>query len=185
MRSKWGGLSFVAVVLAAVAVVSFGRMAWADEKPSAASAGSGEAAAVSDEMAAKFNKAADAALREMNAQAESHKMRGAAVVAFIPGDKTVGWISRMRVAGAFVLAQSNVLGVAYTKAAEMADTLQNSGGGLRKPYQGEYGYKGGVIEKHGDGYLLAVFSGGKAEDDVAAAQAGLKELVKSLDASGK
>jgi len=81
-----------------------------------------------------------------------------------------------------VLGKSNVLGVAYTKAAEMADTLQNSGGGLRPPYKGEFGFKGGVIQKTSSGYLLAVFSGGKSEDDVAVAQAGLAKLVKELGA---
>ena len=109
-------------------------------------------------------------------------MSGAAVVAYIPGDKTTGWISRMQVVGSFVLGKQNVLGVAYTKAAEMADTLQNSGGGSRPPYKGEFGYKGGVIQKTASGYLLAVFSGGKSEDDVAVAQAGLAKLAKELGA---
>ena len=131
---------------------------------------------------AGFSRAAATALNEMKAQAETRKMSGAAVVAYIPGDKTTGWISRMQVVGSFVLGKQNVLGVAYTKAAEMADTLQNSGGGSRPPYKGEFGYKGGVIQKTASGYLLAVFSGGKSEDDVAVAQAGLAKLAKELGA---
>ena len=129
---------------------------------------------------ASFLRAAATTLREMKEQAESRKMSGAAVVAFIPGDKATAWVSRMQVVGSFVLGKSNVLGVAYTKAAEMADTLQNSGGGSRGPYKGEFGYKGGVIQKTSSGYLLAVFSGGKSEDDVAVAQAGLAKLVKEM-----
>ena len=131
---------------------------------------------------AGFLRAAATALSEMKEQAASRKMSGAAVVAFIPGDKTTGWVSRMQVVGSFVLGKQNVLGVAYTKAAEMADTLQNSGGGSRPAYKGEFGYKGGVIQKTSSGYLLAVFSGGKGEDDVAVAQAGLAKLAKELGA---
>jgi hypothetical protein len=142
---------------------------------------------LTDEIAARFNTAAEIALREMTQQAESRKMSGVAVVALIPGEKTSAWISRMQVVGSIVVNKSNVLGVAYSKAAEMADTLQNSGGGLRPPYKGEFGYKGGMIEKHSPGYLLAVFSGGKSEDDVAVAQTGLAQLGKAIDvgAAGK
>lgn len=184
---KIAGSSFVAILSATIALVPLSRSARADDSKPAAPSGGADAAPIADVLAAKFNGAAEAALGEMNRQAESRKMRGAAVVAFIPGDKTAGWISRMRVVGAFILGKSNVLGVAYTKAAEMADTLQNSGGGSRSPYKGEFGFKGGVIEKRADGYLLAVFSGGKSEDDVAVAQAGLKELGKAMDpgAAGK
>jgi hypothetical protein len=64
----------------------------------------------------------------------------------------------------------------------MGDTLQNSGGGSRPPFKGEFGYKGGVIEKHASGYLLAVFSGGKSEDDVAVAKVGLAQLGKAMEA---
>jgi hypothetical protein len=147
-----------------------------------ATASAGETTPLPDEAAAKFNKAADVALREMKLQAESRKMSGVAVVAFIPGEKTATWTSRMQVVGSIVVNKSNVLGVAYTKAAEMADTLQNSGGGSRPPWKGEFGYKGGVIEKHAAGYLLAVFSGGKSEDDVAVAKIGLAELGKTMEA---
>ena len=39
-----------------------------------------------------------------------------------------------------------------------------------------------MIEKHPFGYLLAVFSGGKSEDDVAVAQIGLAKLAKAIEA---
>ncbi len=146
-----------------------------------ANASTGAATALTDEIAAKFNRAAEVALREMTQQAEGRRMSGVAVVVLIPGEKTSAWTSRMQVVGSIVVNKSNVLGVAYTKAAEMADTLQNSGRGSRPPYKGEFGYKGGVIEKHSPGYLLAVFSGGKSEDDVAVAQAGLAQLSKAID----
>jgi hypothetical protein len=39
-----------------------------------------------------------------------------------------------------------------------------------------------LLQKIASGYLLAVFSGGKSEDDVAVAQAGLAKLAKELGA---
>ncbi|HEV2970725.1 MAG TPA: hypothetical protein VGY55_12210, partial [Pirellulales bacterium] len=52
---------------------------------------------LTDEIAAKFNKAAEVALGEMTRQAESRKMSGVAVVALISGEKTSAWTSRMQV----------------------------------------------------------------------------------------
>jgi hypothetical protein len=176
--------SLMFALLAAVGLLAQASPGHCDEaKPvPTANASAGAATPLTDEIAAKFNKAAQVALGEMTQQAESRKMSGVAVVALISGEKTSAWTSRMQVVGSIVVNKSNVLGVAYTKAAEMADTLQNSGGGSRPPYKGEFGYKGGVIEKHSPGYLLAVFSGGKSDDDVAVAQAGLAQLGKAMDA---
>ena len=185
--AKKSSLLFALLAAAGLLVqVSAGHCDEAKPAP-AASASAGSATHLTDEIAAKFNKAAEIALTEMTQRAESRKMSGVAVVALISGEKTSAWTSRMQVVGSIVVNKSNVLGVAYTKAAEMADTLQNSGGGSRPPYKGEFGYKGGVIEKHSPGYLLAVFSGGKSEDDVAVAQAGLAQLGKAIDvgATGK
>ena len=101
-----------------------GSAVHADEtKASTSSAQASDATPLSDQLAAEFNRAADAALRDMKQEAEKRKMNGAAVVALIPGAKASAWTSRMQAVGSIVVNKSNVLGVAYTKAAEMADTL--------------------------------------------------------------
>jgi len=61
---------------------------------------------------------------------------------------------------------NNLLGIAYAKSAEMADTLQNSGTAKRLPMTGEFGWQGGVIARTSTGYVIVAFSGGKSEDDV-------------------
>ena len=71
---------------------------------------------------------------------------------------------------------SNLLAIAYAKAAEMADTHQDSGSGIRPPMTGEYGWKGGVIVHGKAGYWIAAFSGGKSEDDVAISREGMSKL---------
>ena len=162
----------------ALCVVWMVGLSRAADEPASNSANSTSAAAVS-----KFNEAAEPALQAMQKKAESMNMKGAALVAFIPGEKTTGWVSRMLVVGEFVKGKDNVLGVAYSKAAEMADTLKNSGSGERPPLKGEYGYKGGVITKIDGGYLLAAFSGGKAEDDVKVSQEGVDQLAKLIEAA--
>jgi len=74
--------------------------------------------------------------------------------------------------------KDNMLGIAYSKASEMADTHQNSGSGLRAVYRGELGYQGGLIQKVNSGYILAVFSGGASEQDLVVAKIGLDWLCK-------
>ncbi|MGC0775110.1 MAG: hypothetical protein WB543_19400, partial [Candidatus Acidiferrum sp.] len=71
---------------------------------------------------------------------------------------------------------ANLLGIAYAKAAEMADTLKDSGSQVRPPMTGEFGWTGGVIVRGKSGYLIAAFSGGKSEDDVQVSRAGVAEL---------
>jgi hypothetical protein len=118
----------------------------------------------------------------MKQHAEEIKATGAALVAYIPGDLAAGWTSRMLVVGSFTQNnKNNVLGIAYTKAAEMADTFKDSGSGVRAKLGGENGWKGGVIRKIPGGYVLAAFSGAKSEDDVAFSTAGLEILLKAYD----
>ncbi|HEY3372112.1 MAG TPA: hypothetical protein VGK10_14755 [Prolixibacteraceae bacterium] len=131
----------------------------------------------------KVNKAektfiaqADKALAVMEETAHKLKINGTAVVAFVPGEKTEGWISKMKVIGFFTNKDSNTLGVAYTKAAEMADTFKDSGSGVRKPLTGEFGWQGGAIKKVEGGYLLATFSGASGEQDFAVSTEGLNYL---------
>jgi hypothetical protein len=75
---------------------------------------------------------------------------------------------------------NNLLGIAYAKAAEMADTLEDSGTAKRPPMTGEFGWQGGVIAKVKTGYLIVAFSGGKSEDDVQVSKVGLEVMKPSL-----
>lgn len=132
---------------------------------------------------AAFGETAAKALDAMVKEAEARNMKGVAAVAFVAGDKTQGWISQMRVVDAMVLGKANVLGVAYCKLAEMADTLKDSGSKVRPTLHGELGYRGGAIRKVPGGYLLAAFSGGKDTDDLVVANVGLDVLEQAI--SGK
>jgi hypothetical protein len=133
-----------------------------------------------------FDETADEALRAIQRRAEELNIKGAAMVAAGTGDRVQSWSSKMLVVGAMKKGPSrdepemNLLAIVYSKAAEMADTLQASGSGVRPPLKGEYGWGGGVIAKGKTGYLFAAFSGGSSADDVKAAQAGLDILARKL-----
>jgi len=133
-----------------------------------------------------FDVSADAALLAMKKHATELKIGGVAVVAYFEGDTLQAWSSKMVVVGRMKDAPStgnngsNLLGIAYAKAAEMADTLQNSGSGTRSPMIGEFGWQGGVIARAKSGYVIAAFSGGKSEDDVEVSKAGLEVLKSGL-----
>lgn len=75
---------------------------------------------------------------------------------------------------------NNLIAIAYAKAAEMADTLKDSGSQTRPPLTGEFGWQGGVIVACGQGYVIAAFSGGKSEDDVQVSRAGAESLAAKL-----
>ena len=136
--------------------------------------------------AKKFDALADAALDAMKKRAAELKISGVAVVAYAQGDTIQGWTSKMAVVGRMKDAPSatdkgnNLLGIAYAKAAEMADTLQNSGTAPRPPMTGEFGWQGGVIARVKTGYVIVAFSGGKSEDDVEVSRAGLAVLQPAL-----
>ena len=72
---------------------------------------------------------------------------------------------------------NNLLAIVYAKAAEMADTLKNSGSQVRPPMTGEFGWEGGVIVRARGGYLIAAFSGGQSADDVAISHVGLASVL--------
>jgi hypothetical protein len=136
--------------------------------------------------AKKFDGLATAALAAMRAKAEELKIGGVAVVNFAPGDAVEGWSSKMAVVGRMKDAPTetskgnNLLGVAYAKSAEMADTGVNSGTAKRPPMTGEFGWQGGVIEKVKGGALIVSFSGVKSEDDVQVSKAGLAVMKRGL-----
>ena len=128
-----------------------------------------------------FGKAAAAALAAMKTQATALHIQGVAVVAFAPGNTVEHWTSQMDVVGHLTDHTNgdkgnNLLAIAYAKASEMANTLKNSGTAGTPPMTGEFGWQGGLIEHIPSGYLIVAFSGGKTEDDLATARAGLAVL---------
>ncbi len=137
--------------------------------------------------AANFNDVADQALQAMKQRAEELHIKGVAVVAFSEGDTVQAWTSKMVVVGHLSGPPSkndpngtNLLGIAYTKASEMADTLKDSGSHVRPPKTGEYGWPGGVVTRGKTGVLIAAFSGGPSEDDVKVSKAGPAILAGQL-----
>jgi len=131
-----------------------------------------------------FARTADQALQAMRTRATAMKVNGAGIVIHITGEVTTSWESRMVVVGSFMpKGETNVLAIVYAKAAEMADTLKDSGTSApaRTVKKGENGWKGGVIRKVPGGYVIAAFSGGRSEDDVAISQDGLALLGQAYD----
>ena len=89
-------------------------------------------------------------------------------------------IGRMRDEPSDTSKGANLIGIAYAKAVEMADTLKDSGSQVRPPMTGEFGWNGGVIVQGRNGYLIAAFSGGKSEDDVEVSRSGIAQLQSGL-----
>ncbi len=136
---------------------------------------------------ADFNSIADKALAAMKAQAGALNIKGAAIVAYSPGDTVEGWSSKMTSVGWLTSPPSSNsptgednLAIAYTKASEMAVTLRNSGSLGRAKMKGENGWQGGVMTKSKTGYVFAAFSGGVSADDVKVSKAGLAVLSDAL-----
>lgn len=136
---------------------------------------------------ADFDAAAGLALQAMKGHAEELKIGGVAVLAYFEGDKIQSWSSKMLVVGRMkddptaTEKGNNLIGIAYAKAAEMADTLKDSGSKVRPPLTGEFGWEGGVIVRVKTGYIIAAFSGGKSEDDAAVARVGAARIVDALN----
>jgi hypothetical protein len=134
-----------------------------------------------------FDAVTGQALAAMQKRAMELNVKGVAIVAGSEGDTVKSWSSKMIVVGSLKTDPSkndplgsNLLAIAYAKAAEMADTLKASGSGVRPPIKGEYGWQGGVIIRGKTGYLIAAFSGGSSPDDVKISQAGLEVMAQSL-----
>lgn len=145
-----------------------------------------QAAAPAGRRGRGFTAAADEALAAMVKRAGELKIKGVALVASTEGDTVTSWSSKMKVVGSMTNAPSqkdhgsNLLAIAYAKAAEMADTLKDSGSAGRPPMTGETGWQGGLIAKGKNGYLIAAFSGGPSEDDLRVSRAGLDVLTGRL-----
>jgi hypothetical protein len=133
-----------------------------------------------------FNDLADKALLAMKQRAEELKIKGVAVVAYVPGEEAKSWCSKMLVVGHLKTGPStndpgsNLLAIAYSKASEMADTFKPSGSGARPPLKGELGWQGGWIEQGKTGHIIAAFSGGRSEDDVLVSKTGVEVFAGAL-----
>lgn len=133
-----------------------------------------------DKGEARFLEHADECLSIMADAANGMSIQGVAVVAYLSGEETGSWTSKMKVVGALSNEKANYLAIAYSKAAEMAETHKNSSTALRKPLFGEFGYKGGMIQQVKSGYILTVFSGATGEQDAEVATLGLEWLAKNF-----
>jgi hypothetical protein len=134
-----------------------------------------------------FDTVADQALLAMKNRAVELNVKGVATVSYSEGDSVQSWSSKMAVVGNLKTGPStsdpngaNLLAIAYSKAAEMADTLKASGSGIRPPMKGEFGWQGGVVARGKTGYLIVAFSGGASAQDVKISQAGLEVLARFL-----
>ena len=112
-------------------------------------------------------------LDRMADKAQEMGLKGVGLIALLEGTEKKSLISKMKVCGALKNKDANFLAIAYTKAGEMVDTLQNSGTTNRIPLLGEFNFLGGLIEKIKNGHLLVVFSGATGEEDTIIARAGL------------
>jgi hypothetical protein len=158
----------------------------AQDKPAASAPDAAKSQPIAAVAAVGFDEVADRALLAMKKRAEELHIQGVAVVAYAQGDTVQSWSSKMLVVGRLKNASAqnkkgdNLLGIAYSKAAEMADTLKDSGSGIRPPMTGEYGWQGGAVAKGKTGILIAAFSGGSSADDLKASRAGLAVLANGL-----
>ena len=123
-----------------------------------------------------FTENADKCLAIIEKAAQKLGITGAAMVAFVPGDVSESWISKMKVMGRLADKDANFLAIAYAKASEMAVTHKDSGNAERKDITGEFGWQGGVIIEVDTGYLVAAFSGGTGQQDADVAKEGLDWL---------
>ncbi|HEY6374950.1 MAG TPA: hypothetical protein VIX90_05435 [Edaphobacter sp.] len=145
-----------------------------------------QAAPLSAKAEKNFDKIANDALLAMRSRAAELNITGVALVAYFQGDTIQSWSSKMLVVGRMkdlptdAKKGSNLLAIAYSKAAEMADTLKDSGSQIRPAMTGEVGWTGGVILRGKTGYLIGAFSGGKSEDDVKVSKAGAEVLKSKL-----
>ena len=129
-----------------------------------------------------FQSVAATIITAMENHARKLGVKGVIVVASMD-NSGLSWVSQMKAVDTIKVLDGspeksqypgyNFIGVAYSKAAEMADTKLNSGSKVRPAYQGEFGYQGGVIKKVQTGYVLTVFSGATSEQDLEIAKAGM------------
>jgi hypothetical protein len=135
-----------------------------------------------EDVMESFQIAAAKMIAEMEKHARTLRVKGVIVVASMD-DAGTSWVSQMKAVNAIkdipehpekdAYPGYNFVGIAYSKAAEMADTKLNSGSNVRPAYEGEFGYQGGMIKKTEFGFVLTVFSGATGEQDFEIAKAGM------------
>jgi hypothetical protein len=129
-----------------------------------------------------FQVISEKMITEMEKHAKKLGVKGVILVASM--DNTgFSWVSKMKAVDTIKKISDNpeqheypgynFVGIAYSKAAEMADTKLNSGSKTRSSFQGEFGYKGGLIKKTQSGFILTVFSGASSEQDSEIALVGI------------
>lgn len=126
-----------------------------------------------------FASNANNSLKAMALKAQEMNIKGVGLIALFD-NQSAHWDSKMSIMGALKNDTVNFLSVAYSKAGEMIDTLQNSGTTDRTPLLGEFNFLGGVIAKIETGYVLAVFSGATGEEDTVVAQVGLDFMADKI-----
>ncbi len=123
-----------------------------------------------------FLEHADECIAIIEKAAQKISINGVAMIAYIPGEVTESWVSKMKVMGKISNDKYNLCSIAYCKASEMAITLKNSGNEDRSSIIGEFGYEGGIIRKVNSGYIVAAFSGGSSQQDADVSKEGLDWL---------
>ncbi len=134
-----------------------------------------------------FQVVAGTMITEMEKHARKLGVKGVIVVASMD-EAGFAWVSQMKAVETMkdvpenpakdAYPGTNFIAVAYSKAAEMADTKLNSGSKVRPAFQGEFGYQGGMIKKIESGFILTVFSGATGEQDFEIAGVGMNAYQK-------
>ncbi len=96
---------------------------------------------------------------------------GVAVIALLQEKNSVDWIIETKIVKSIksnneVGDNFNFVAIAHAKAAEMMDTLKNSGTSGRELLKGELGWQGGAIKPYKNGYILVAFSGATSDEDL-------------------
>lgn len=98
------------------------------------------------------------------------KLEIVGVIAVVTEEDSLDWVTDTRIYGSFYNYDKdgmgwNTLAIAWSKAAEMVQTHQDSGSNCRPKMMGELAYQGGATEKYGNGHIVIAFSGGTSEED--------------------
>lgn len=123
----------------------------------------------------EFEQRSEAALEAMQKKMQELNIQGVAVISYLSEKEGKQWQSKMRSHGRSQNGKYNFIGIAYTKASEMARTLRASGhsGGGKAKFHGETGWKGGDLMPYKGGYIIAAFSGASSELDIQVSRAGI------------
>lgn len=117
------------------------------------------------------------ALDEMYAKAKEMGIQGVAVASILCGGTGTDWIGEMKVVDTPCNEKEgwNLVGIAWTKAAEVIATGADSGDSSRKSLLGEYCFTGGAYGEHNGDKLAFAFSGATSEEDLEVAEYGIKK----------